>query len=115
MTVKSPTIEEAEVAESPYPENSESPFVLPRRYATIGSQAQLSLKRALDMVGSLLGLLLLSPALASIAVAIRLDSAGPILYRWRVVGRGGRYFTGYKFRTMVPNAEARRASWTANE
>lgn len=51
-------------------------------------------------------LVVLSPALGAIAVAIKLTSPGPVLYRWNVVGQGGRFFTGYKFRTMVVNADA---------
>jgi len=52
---------------------------------------------------------MLSPLLAAIAAAVRLTSEGPILYPWRVAGQGGRPFTGYKFRTMVPNADALKA------
>ncbi len=47
----------------------------------------------------------LAPILGVIAAAIKLDSAGPVLYRWNVVGQHGRYFTGYKFRSMHQNAD----------
>ena len=96
------------IAESRPRDRAEDPFRLPRRYATFAIRAQLVLKRCLDLTGAALGLALLSPILASIAIAIRLRSGSPVLYRWRVVGLRGRYFTGYKFRTMVPEAEARR-------
>ncbi len=76
---------------------AEDPFGLPRRYATFGIRAQLVLKRCIDIAGAALGLALLSPILAAIAIAIRLRSGRPILYRWRVVGLRGRYFTGYKW------------------
>ena len=66
---------------------------------------QSAVKRAADIVVAALLLLLLSPLLAAIAVLVRLSSRGPIFYRWRVVGRDGRYFTGYKFRTMVEDAD----------
>ncbi len=88
---------------------AEDPFVLPARYATGGIRVQLAAKRCLDIAGASVGLFLLSPVLAAIAMAIRLDSRGPIFYRWRVVGLRGRRFTGYKFRTMTPDAEERRA------
>ena len=64
------------------------------------------LKRLVDIAGAGAGLLLLAPILAAIALLVVVDSGLPVLFPWRVVGRGGRYFTGYKFRTMVPNAEA---------
>jgi lipopolysaccharide/colanic/teichoic acid biosynthesis glycosyltransferase len=51
-------------------------------------------------------LVLLSPIFFVIAVAIKLHSHGPILYPWIVLGENGRPFVGYKFRTMVPNADA---------
>lgn len=62
-------------------------------------------KRWLDLTLSSLGLLVLSPLLLVIALAIRLDSPGPILYRARRIGRKGRTFHCLKFRTMVANAE----------
>ncbi len=62
------------------------------------------LKRLFDITASALGLLILAPLLALIALAIRLDSAGPIFHRAVRVGRNGCEFTLYKFRTMVVNA-----------
>ena len=70
-------------------------------------------KRVTDILGSAAALILLSPLLAVIALAIKLSSPGPILYRWKVVGQGGRYFTGYKFRTMVPGADKLKAQLLA--
>ena len=63
-------------------------------------RAGLALKRALDIVISLLALLLSAPMLLITAILVRLDSPGPILYRQPRVGRGGRVFTIYKFRSM---------------
>jgi exopolysaccharide biosynthesis polyprenyl glycosylphosphotransferase len=57
-------------------------------------------KRTLDIVGASLMLLFLAPLLALIAVAIRLDSRGPILFTQQRSGRGGRFFKLYKFRSM---------------
>lgn len=56
--------------------------------------------RALDLVGSALALVALSPLLAAIAVAIKLDSPGPVLFRQRRLGRDREAFTVNKFRTM---------------
>lgn len=63
------------------------------------------MKRALDLILSSLGLLLLSPLLLAIAVWIKLDSEGPVFYRGERAGRFGRPFRIFKFRTMVINAD----------
>lgn len=70
---------------------------------------QLFLKRIVDITASNLLLLLLSPLLLAVALAILLTMGRPVLYPWRVVGRGGRPFTGYKFRTMVKDADRLKA------
>lgn len=73
-------------------------------------------KRGIDIVVSLAALIILSPLLALVALAVKTSSPGPILYEWNVVGRGGRGFTGYKFRTMVTNADDLKAGlWQHNE
>lgn len=69
----------------------------------------LGCKRALDMAVSGALLLLLAPVFLVLCIAVKLTSPGTIFYRWRVVGRGGRAFTGYKFRSMCSNADALRA------
>lgn len=63
--------------------------------------ASWQVKRLLDVVGATTFILLLSPLLAVIALSIKLTSPGPIFYRSQVVGRKGKLFTWYKFRTMV--------------
>jgi lipopolysaccharide/colanic/teichoic acid biosynthesis glycosyltransferase len=63
-------------------------------------------KRGFDWLGASLGLLAVSPLLAVIAVAIKLDSRGPVFFRQQRVGRHGQRFRMLKFRTMVPDAEA---------
>src|ERR1700722_7555641 len=62
------------------------------------------LKRALDIAGGLVGLILLSPLLLGLAIAVRLGSPGPALHWSRRVGRRNRIFTRPKFRTMRPGA-----------
>ena len=67
---------------------------------------ELVLKRWLDAVGSTAVLVLGSPLLVAIAVAVKLDSPGPVIYASTRIGRKGRQFRCYKFRTMTANAEA---------
>ncbi len=61
-------------------------------------------KRGLDFVLALIGLILLSPLFAIVAVLIKLDSPGPVFFRQRRVGLGGELFRIFKFRTMVQGA-----------
>lgn len=73
-------------------------------------------KRALDTTVAAAALLVLAPLLASIAVAVKLTSRGPVLFRQTRVGRFGREFEMYKFRSMYSDAEARKqALLEANE
>jgi len=67
--------------------------------------AYLASKRLLDIVISGVLLILLSPLFLIIAVLIKVTSPGPLLYPWMVLGRNRKPFVGYKFRTMVPNAD----------
>ncbi len=68
------------------------------------SPATMVLKRAIDIVGAAAGLALLWPLLAVIAIIIKLDSPGPVLFRQVRVGRGGRLFRIFKFRSMRTDA-----------
>jgi lipopolysaccharide/colanic/teichoic acid biosynthesis glycosyltransferase len=70
-------------------------------------------KRSLDVCGAFIGLVLLAPLLAVIAVAIKLTSPGPVFFRQRRSGHGGRPFVICKFRTMVVDAESRKAALLA--
>jgi exopolysaccharide biosynthesis polyprenyl glycosylphosphotransferase len=69
----------------------------------------LLLKRWLDVVFSILALVVLSPVLLAVAIAVKLDSHGPILYFSERIGKKGRVFRCTKFRTMVRDADKRRA------
>jgi exopolysaccharide biosynthesis polyprenyl glycosylphosphotransferase len=73
------------------------------------TQTQRALKRSLDLIGSAFLLVLLAPVLGAVALWIKTDSSGPIFFKQTRVGRGGRHFTCWKFRTMVEDAEDRRA------
>jgi len=65
-------------------------------------------KRGFDFVFSVLFLLVFSPLLLIIAIAVKLDSSGPALYRSERIGKKGRVFRCVKFRTMVDDADQRR-------
>ena len=66
-------------------------------------------KRALDLTLSAIGLVILSPVLLMLAIWLKLDSPGPVFYRAKRIGRKGRTFDCYKFRTMVMNADKLKA------
>jgi lipopolysaccharide/colanic/teichoic acid biosynthesis glycosyltransferase len=65
-------------------------------------------RRALDIVLALAMLLVLAPVMALVALAIRIDSRGPVLFRQRRLGRGMREFTVLKFRSMKATADSKR-------
>ena len=74
------------------------------------------IKRLIDILCSASALIVLSPLLGLIALAVKLSLPGPLFYNWHVVGRGGKTFTSYKFRTMVVNAdELKKDLWQYNE
>jgi lipopolysaccharide/colanic/teichoic acid biosynthesis glycosyltransferase len=66
-----------------------------------------AVKRAVDIAGSLMALMILSPIYLLIALLIKVEDRGPILFCQTRVGRFGRHFRMYKFRSMCPNAEER--------
>ncbi|MDI6858530.1 MAG: exopolysaccharide biosynthesis polyprenyl glycosylphosphotransferase [Dehalococcoidia bacterium] len=84
------------------------------RELTDAPRLQLALKRAMDIAVATVLLAILAPLFLLLALVVKLTSPGPILYRWRVVGRGGRYFTGYKFRTMVQDADRMKSDLLAH-
>ncbi len=77
------------------------------------SGARLVLKSAFDKAVAGFGLILLAPVLTLIALTIRASDGGPAIFRQVRVGRNGEPFSVYKFRTMVPDAEDRRAGLAA--
>ena len=101
--------------------------IVPRMFEVLGTNAQLHtiegvplvglpaprlsgssrlLKRSLDLTAATIGLVLLAPVFAAVAVLIKLDSRGPVFFRQVRMGAGERTFRVFKFRTMVANAEA---------
>jgi exopolysaccharide biosynthesis polyprenyl glycosylphosphotransferase len=104
--------------------------ILPRMFEVVGSSVEFDdidgvtvlgvrrfglgrsserVKRMMDLIGAGLGLLLMAPLLAAVAITIKLDSRGPVFYRqWRI-GRDGRPFRMFKFRSMVQDADDLKA------
>ncbi len=74
-------------------------------------EIRLLMKRAIDILIAASALLVTMPFLAMIALAIRLDSRGPAIFRQERCGLNGRRFTFYKFRSMCEDAEARKADY----
>jgi exopolysaccharide biosynthesis polyprenyl glycosylphosphotransferase len=104
--------------------------IVPRMFEVVGTNAQLHtiegiplvglpaprlsasarfLKRSLDFIGAIAGLLLLSPVFAVLALLIKLDSRGPVFFRQVRMGAGEQPFRVFKFRTMVNDAERRKS------
>lgn len=88
----------------------ESLPLLPLRHPANSALYQAE-KRLIDIVLASLGLICLAVAIPFIALAIYIESPGPIFYLQKRVGKGGRIFNAYKFRSMVPNAETNEAVW----
>ena len=79
------------------------------------SPANRAAKRALDLGGVLVGALVALPVTVALALAIRLDSPGPAFYSQERIGRGGRRFRVWKFRTMIQDADAALAELLARD
>lgn len=63
------------------------------------------IKRLIDIIFSLIGIILLSPMFIIVSVLIRIDSKGPVIFTQERVGKNGKHFKMYKFRSMIPDAE----------
>jgi sugar transferase (PEP-CTERM system associated) len=70
------------------------------------TRARRAAKRAIDLMASVLGLIVAAPIMLIVALLVRVTSSGPVLFRQTRVGRMGRHFTLYKFRSMRADAEA---------
>ncbi|HEV2998271.1 MAG TPA: sugar transferase [Solirubrobacteraceae bacterium] len=79
-----------------------------RRFELTRSSA--ALKRAFDLFGATVGLLAIAPLMIAMAIAIKLDSRGPVFFRQLRVGRHGKPFRVFKFRTMVADADSMKDS-----
>ncbi|MFL0246904.1 sugar transferase [Candidatus Clostridium stratigraminis] len=67
-----------------------------------------AVKRIIDLILSIIGVILLSPVYLAIVIAIKLDSKGPAIFRQTRIGKNSVPFTIYKFRTMIVNTESKR-------
>lgn len=67
-----------------------------------------SWKRGMDIIGAIVGLIIFSPVMLAVAVAIKLTSKGPVIFKQKRAGLGGKTFTFYKFRSMVIDAEDKK-------
>lgn len=97
-----------QVAELPPPRHGERWIRIPDGWILLPPQRSgitLGIKRVMDATGAAVLLILLSPIFIAIAIAVKLTSEGPIFYPWRVLGQNGRPFVGFKFRTMVRDAD----------
>lgn len=97
------------------PEQLRTESVRPYYESLRKKQLSLFLKRVFDVVVSAVMLILLSPVLLALAIAIKLDSPGPVFYRQVRITQYGREFRIFKFRSMVSNAERMGALVTVNE
>ena len=71
------------------------------------------MKRAFDVVCAVSGLILLFPVIAGVALAVKVNSPGPVFFRGARIGKGGKKFAMFKFRTMVKNADKKGGPSTA--
>ena len=76
------------------------------------SYKRLLIKRVMDIVGGLIGMLITLVFFPFVAIAIKLDSPGPVLFSQIRIGRNGRRFKIYKFRSMYIDAEERKKVWS---
>ncbi|MEZ4633168.1 MAG: undecaprenyl-phosphate galactose phosphotransferase WbaP [Deinococcales bacterium] len=101
-------------------------FFVIESYNALNVPVNQLLKRALDLFGVIIGGLLISPLILAFAVAIYLDSPGPIFFGHKRLGKGGKHFKAWKFRTMIPDAqnmlddllardESLRQEWNVNQ
>jgi lipopolysaccharide/colanic/teichoic acid biosynthesis glycosyltransferase len=101
--VDTPTVIERDV------EEVEAPFIPVKSVETLFLKPLPLWKRAIDIVGSIIGLVIAAPIMVATAIAIMLTSKGPVFFVQERTGQNCRRFKMYKFRTMVDGAEKQRA------
>jgi lipopolysaccharide/colanic/teichoic acid biosynthesis glycosyltransferase len=106
-----PTHMRTAVSTLAYPRSDDSAVILSRYWS---SQFHQAVKRIIDLVGAGLLLIALAPVFLFLAIAVKLSSPGEIFYRWKVVGKAGKPFLSYKFRSMVSNADDLKAQLEAS-
>lgn len=101
------------IPSKPYTEDLMGLPVINIRHVPLSNTGNMVIKRMVDIVGSLFGIVLLSPFLLLIALLVKLTSRGPIIFKQERVGMQGKTFYMYKFRSMVQQTEAdEKKGWT---
>ncbi|MBP3352801.1 MAG: undecaprenyl-phosphate glucose phosphotransferase [Lachnospiraceae bacterium] len=101
------------IPSSPYTEELMGLPVINIRYVPLSNTGNMVIKRAMDIVGSLLGIIIVSPLLLIIAIAVKLSSPGPIIFKQERVGLHNKPFYMYKFRSMEQQTESdEKKAWT---
>ena len=104
------------IPSKPYTEDLMGLPVINIRYVPLTNTGNMLVKRAVDIVGSLCGIILLSPVMLLCALAVKLDSPGPVIFKQERVGLHNKPFYMYKFRSMRlqdPNKE--KKAWTTKD
>ncbi len=101
------------IPSSPYTEELMGLPVINIRYVPLSNTGNMMIKRAMDIVGSLFGIIILSPLLLIIAITVKVSSSGPIIFKQERVGLHNKPFYMYKFRSMEQQTEAdEKKAWT---
>lgn len=101
------------IPSQPYTEDLLGLPVINIRYVPLSDTFNAMIKRALDIVGSLFCIVLFSPLMAGVAIAVKVSSPGPVIFRQERVGLHNRPFWMYKFRSMeVQDPEEEKKGWT---
>lgn len=88
-------------------------FAMTQGFQLLHNPIGLKLKRIFDFIGAFVLLVLTAPLMALTAVAIKLESSGPLIFKQKRVGEGGKVFTVYKLRSMRNDAEKNGAQWAS--
>lgn len=100
----------------PYTEDLNGLPVINIRYVPLSNTINAICKRLVDIIGSLLGIILLSPLLIIVALVVKFTSKGPIIFKQQRVGLHNKTFNMYKFRTMcVQDKESEAKAWTTKD
>ena len=101
------------IPNKPYTEDLNGLPVINIRYVPLSNTINAICKRIVDIIGSLVGIVLLSPVLIIVALIVKFTSKGPIIFKQQRVGLHNKTFNMYKFRTMYVQDEAEEAkAWT---
>ena len=98
---------------SPYTEDVQGLPVINIRYVPLTNSMNRLAKRTVDIIGSLLAIIIFSPAMIAAAIAVKTTSEGPVIFKQERVGLGGKPFMMYKFRTMyIQKEDEEKKGWT---